>query len=505
MDNPDKTTLEQVRRQKARRLRERGILPYASGFRVTDPARSVHERYGSLTAEALEAEHAGTRLSMAGRLVALRSFGKTVFLVLRDRSGEIQALVRKNDLAEDEFGLLEDLDLGDHVGVTGPPIRTRTGELSIAARSLVLLTKSVRPLPLKWSTVTDVEIRYRQRYADLACNPDVAEDFMARALIIRELRAFLDRQGFLEVETPMAATLAGGAAARPFLTHHNALDLDLYLRIAPELYLKRLIVGGLERVYEIGKMFRNEGISTRHNPEFTMLEFYMAYATYEDLMDLTEALLCHVDERLCEAFPRYADGRTFRLARPFRRIAMKDAVVHRAELPAGLVDDEEGLRRWHVERHPEASPADRETIARMSHGTRIFTLFEEIVEPSLGHDPVFVVDFPLDVSPLSRKKETDGSLVDRFELYIEGRELSNAFTELNDPDDQAERFRAQVEAKRRGDEEAMDFDEDYVRALEYGMPPPAGLGLGIDRLVMLLCGKQSIRDVILFPLMKPEE
>ncbi len=478
---------------------------FANGFSVRERRADLHARFGELPPPVLDNEHAHTRLAMAGRIVALRSHGKTAFLVLRDRTGEFQVMLRKGDLPDDEWGLIEDLDLGDHVGVEGPPMRTRTGELTVSARRLAFLTKSLKPLPLKWSTVSDVEIRYRQRYADLACNPEILEDFVARARIVRELRRFLDAQGFVEVETPIAATIAGGATAKPFLTHHNALDLDLQLRIAPELYLKRLIVGGMERVYEMGRMFRNEGISTRHNPEFTMLEFYMAYATYEDLMDLTEALVCHVDQELLAAHPRYAEGRGFSLARPWKRVRMKDAIVEKSGIAPGLLDDPVELRRFHLARLEGASPDRRALAEAMSHGTRVYALFEDLVEPNLGPDPVFVMDYPLDVSPLARTKESDPTLTDRFELFVEGRELCNAFSELNDPDDQAARFREQVEAKRQGDEEAMEYDEDYIRALEYGMPPTAGFGLGVDRLVMLLCGKASIRDVILFPLMKPEE
>jgi lysyl-tRNA synthetase, class II len=505
VDNSDRISLEQARRAKAERLRARGVNVFANGFVVRDSRASLHARFGPLTPETLTAEYADTRLAMAGRIVALRSHGKTSFVVLRERTGEFQVMVRKGDLPDEEWGLLEDLDLGDHVGVEGPPMRTRTGELTVSARRLVFLTKSLRPLPLGWSTVTDIEIRYRQRYADLACNPDVLEDFVARALITRELRRFLDAQGFVEVETPIAATIAGGATAKPFLTHHNALDMDLQLRIAPELYLKRLIVGGMERVYELGRMFRNEGISTRHNPEFTMLEFYMAYATHEDVMDLAEALVSHVDEQLLAAHPRYAEGRRYSLARPWKRVRMKDAIVAQTGVAPGLLDDAAELRRYHLARLETAPAERRAAAAAMSHGTRIFSLFEELAEPHLGADPVFVTDYPLDVSPLARQKESDPTLTDRFELFVDGRELCNAFSELNDPDDQAARFREQVEAKRQGDEEAMQYDEDYVRALEYGMPPAAGFGLGVDRLVMLLCGKASIRDVILFPLMKPEE
>ncbi len=417
--------------------------------------------------------------TIAGRLTALRSFGKAVFADLRFRSdgpggGRLQILFRKEKLAPQTVAWFDHVDLGDFIAVRGPLMRTRKGEKTLLCSEVTFLGKALRAPPEKWHGLVDVETRYRQRYVDLFANPEVARVFAARSLIVREIRRFLDDRGFLEVETPILHPLVGGATARPFVTHHNALDMDLFLRIAPELYLKRLIVGGLERVYDLGRCFRNEGVSTRHNPEFTMLEAYMAYATYETLMDLVETLIVEVDERLRKALPEFGTARPFSLSRPFRRLTMAEAV--RAVDPA----------------------------AADAGGERLFEAFETKVEPALGPEPVFVVGYPVEVSPLARKSDADGRWVDRFELFLGGREVCNAFNELNDPTEQAERFQAQVKAKARGNDEAMDYDADYVRALEYGMPPTAGLGLGIDRLAMALCNQASIRDVILFPLLRPE-
>jgi len=384
--------------------------------------------------------------------------------------------------------------VGDIVGVQGKPMRTKTGELSISADELRLLTKGLQPLPEKWHGLTDVELRYRRRYLDLIVNPDVRRVFETRARIVRHLRAFLDARGFLEVETPMMHALAGGATARPFATHHNALDMPLYLRVAPELHLKRLLVGGLERVYELNRCFRNEGVSTQHNPEFSMLEFYQAYATYEDLMQLTEELLAGLAREVCGSTAVSYQGQTLELGGPYARLGVFPAVAR------ALGVDEAALSR------PESlGPLAKAHGLELDGdpGKTVMALFEELVEPTLVQ-PTFVVDFPLAVSPLARKKAGRPDLVDRFELYIAGREVANAFSELNDPDDQRERFAEQMRAKARGDMEAMPFDEDYVLALEYGMPPAAGQGIGIDRLVMLLCDAASIRDVILFPLLRPE-
>jgi lysyl-tRNA synthetase class 2 len=436
----------------------------------------------------------------------------------------------------DTFSALEDLDVGDHVEVEGRPMVTKTGELTLELRRLRVVTKALRPLPDKWHGLSDVDLRYRRRYVDLVANPEVFAVLRARSLVIQGLRDFLDRDGFVEVETPTLHTLVGGAAARPFVTHHNALDLGLFLRIAPELYLKRLLVGGVERVYEIGRCYRNEGISTRHNPEFTMLEFYQAYATYETLMDSTERMLRHVDtfvgERmralgLTEHWERWVSERPYALAEGFARVPLRAAIecaLERASLepteiltslPALSAERSAELR----ERSERSRRIDWDNLRKGlgacdNEGERVFVAYEYLAEPFVAEDyrtsdgafsrPVFIIDYPAEVSPLARRKDTDPSLTDRFELFVHGRELCNAFSELNDPDDQAARFRAQVEKKERGDEETMDYDADYIRALEHGMPPAAGFGLGVDRLVMMLAGQASIRDVIAFPLLRPE-
>ncbi len=508
-----------------------------------ESARQPDEKYDAAKVTELAGE---VSIRLAGRIVAQRSFGKAAFLRLRDRTGEIQLFCRKDALGED-FARLHaaggEVDAGDHVIAVGTAMVTKTGELSIEAKSIRLLTKAYRPLPEKWHGLQDVELRYRQRYVDLVANPDVADVFRARAYIVRALRGFLDGDGFLEVETPTLVSLIGGAIARPFNTHHNTLDLDLYLRIAPELFLKRCLVGGLERVYEIGRCYRNEGISTRHNPEFTMLEFYRAYATYDDLMDLTEKMLRHVDAELAKAMPtahaRWVAGRPFTLAEPFVRIPMDAAAlagVRVLGVPAlhdaagkgigallQLLDEgfTEKIKEWaQVAKRKVDWGNFRKGFGKCENaGEKLFAVYEYFAEPFLAEDyrftpqnegetsksvPVFVVDHPFEISPLARRKDGDASLTDRYELFVEGRELCNAFSELNDPEDQAARFQEQVEKKARGAEETMDFDEDYIRALDHGMPPAAGFGMGIDRLVMMLCHQPSIRDVILFPLLRPE-
>ena len=527
--------LIEARRRHAAALREAGIPPYPAGFGIDERAERSRRRLAELAA-APEEERAAlpTEADLTGAEPDEVLYGRVMarrgpFLVVRTPYGDVQALVRKDALPEPEARQLAALDLADHVRVEGPAIRTRTGALAVRARRYRHLGKALLPPPAKWHGLKDVEKRYRERYVDLFANPRSAEVFRARSLVVRQLRRFLDALGFLEVETPLLHAVRGGAAARPFTTHHNALDLDLYLRIAPELYLKRLLVGGYDRVYEIGRCFRNEGISTQHNPEFTMLEFYVAYATYHDLMDLTEELLRSVDEAVREAFPELTAGRPVDFEEPFARVTMVEAIGERLgrrgealpETPWHAVLSPEDLQRPEAlaaacERvAPDLPEEEREALARCaSHGERIYFLFEHLVEEALPQlfrtrdgqrsRPVFVHRFPIEVSPLARRAEDDPSWADRFELFVEGRELVNAFTELNDPDDQAERFRAQLEARARGDEEAMDFDADYIRALMHGMPPAAGFGLGVDRLVMTLCNQPSIRDVLLFPLLRPE-
>ncbi|HEY6078125.1 MAG TPA: lysine--tRNA ligase [Polyangiaceae bacterium] len=551
--------LIQQRREKAARLREQGQNPFANDVRL-DKRSSVHElrqrfepalidvkelRYDPARVEELGQQES---LLVLGRIVLRRGFGKASFIRLRDASGEIQ-LFAKQDILGSGFAALETIDIADHVEARGRAMVTKTGELSIELSSIRLITKALRPLPDKWHGLTDTDIRYRRRYVDLVSNPEVAVALRSRSLVVQALRDFLDRRDFLEVETPTLHTLVGGATARPFTTHHNALDLDLFLRIAPELYLKRLLVGGFERVYEIGRCYRNEGISTRHNPEFTMLEFYMAYATYETLMPLAEALFRHVDafvlERLqklglSEVAEKLRAERPFTFDEPFARVPMRSAVassLERAGLSAGIAEKLEQLAfvmgadgkrlpgpmdaevEGYRQQSERAGRIDWGNLRRaLSHcalpGERLFIAYEYLAEPFLAEDyrsqdgqksvPVFITDYPFEVSPLARKKDSDPTLVDRFELFVQGRELCNAFSELNDPDDQAARFRAQLDAKERGAEETMDFDQDYVMALEHGMPPAAGFGLGVDRLVMAVAGQASIRDVIAFPLLRPE-
>ena len=539
----------EARRAKARRVRERGENPFANDQAKSGPVDAIGEvrarvaaaaEGGRYAAEAVQRLAGADAVHVCGRVVALRSAGGLSFVRLRDRTGEIQLMLDQAAMGG-RYERLVDVEVGDFVEARGTLTASKRGELSVAAADLRLLTKAYRPLPEKWHGLTDVELRYRQRYVDLVANPPVAEVFRARSHIVRAVRAILDAEGFLEVETPTMHTLIGGAVAKPFVTHHNALDMRLYMRIAPELYLKRLVVGGLERVYEIGRAYRNEGISTRHNPEFTILEFYQAYATYDDLMDFTERLIRGVDERLAAAMPgphaAWKEARPFSLDEPFARVPMDRAVAAAAErtaIPewvaavedrggAGLVellraDFGERIKEW-AKASPRARALDwgnfRKGLAKCDNdGEHLFACYEYVAEPFLADDyrsqdgkrsvPVFVKDYPFEVSPLARRNDATPELTDRFELFVHGRELCNAFSELNDPDDQADRFRAQVAKKARGDEETMDYDEDYIRALEHGMPPTAGFGMGIDRLVMALTHSASIRDVILFPLLRPE-
>lgn len=455
------------------------------------------------------------RVTLYGRVMGKRG----PFLVIRTPNGDAQALVRKDKLAEAQAAQLAAVDLADHVAITGPLIKTRTGALAVSAREYQHAGKAMLPPPAKWHGLKDVEKRYRERYVDLFANPDVAGVFRARSLVVRALRGYLDERDFLEVETPTLHPVRGGATARPFNTHHNALDMGLYLRIAPELYLKRLVVGGLDRVYEMARCFRNEGISTRHNPEFTMLEFYMAYATYEELMCLTVGMLRAVDAALREKHPNLTAERAFDLDADWKTVPMRQAIVD-ASIAAGqpielATFDDEAATAAYAEGLEGLEHSDRKLLADCTdQGNRIFALYEVLAEPRLTElyrnadrsqsVPVFVTEYPFEVSPLARRNDDDPRFVDRFELFIDGREVANAFSELNDPDDQAARFNAQLERAKGGDEEAMEFDHDYVRALGHGMPPAAGFGLGVDRIVMLLCGQASIRDVLFFPLLRAE-
>jgi lysyl-tRNA synthetase class 2 len=519
----DERELIAERERKVAELRAAGRNPYANGFAPTHTAGEVLTRFAQVAppAPAPDAPKgadppmlAEDRFTIAGRIIAIRGFGKATFVKLADRTGELQVYVKKDKVGEANYDVFKKLERGDFIGATGPAFITRTGELTLMAESFEVLTKAVRPLPEKWHGLQDVELRYRQRYVDLIVNPEVREVFRKRSAIIRTIRQFLDGRGYLEVETPVLQTIIGGAAARPFATHHNALDLDMVLRIAPELYLKRLVVGGFDRVYEIGRNFRNEGLSRKHNPEFTMLEFYQAYATYADLMTLTEQMFQTLAEEVCGGTAISYEGKPVDLGTPWPRLPMKDAIVDASRtgqlppgLERGLLDDEAALKAWIESSGAGARKDELGAVLRKcdSHGERVGALFDYGGENALPWNrPVFVIDYPAETSPLSRRNDQDPGKVDRFELFIVGREHANAFSELNDPADQRARFQRQVDAKARGQEETMDYDEDYCRALEYGMPPAAGEGIGIDRLTMLLTDQPSIRDVILFPLMRPE-
>ena len=533
-----------ARRAKAERVRSRKENPFANdvrprlGGKTADigavRARAEADKVdGKYVEEKVRAACKGEMVHVRGRVIAFRSTGGLSFLRIRDVTGEIQLLASQAILG-DGYAALEDIDVGDVIEAEGDVTASKRGELSVEPRRVRLLTKALRPLPEKWHGLTDVETRYRQRYVDLIANPEVQDAFRARTEIVRATRRIFDELGFLEVDTPSMTPLIGGAVARPFVTHHNALDMQLFLRIAPELYLKRLLVVGFDRVYELARCYRNEGISTRHNPEFTMLEFYWAYQTYVDLMNFTETLLRGIDAHLAAALPechaKWSAARPFVIGEAFARVPMAEAVragAKKTQIPEwqgkDLVellrgDFVEQIKPW-SKASPRAKAIDwsnlRKGLAKCENdGERLFAIYEYIVEPFLPEDyrskdgakslPVFIIDYPFEISPLARRNDQRPELVDRFELFVHGRELCNAFSELNDPDDQAGRFRDQVEKKKKGDEETMDYDEDYIRALEHGMPPAAGFGMGIDRLVMMLTNQPSIRDVILFPLLRKE-
>jgi len=480
------------RHEKLENLRKRGIDPFGERFDVTHRAQQLHEQLASAKEEELKAVGP---VSVAGRVVALRHHGKTCFAHLQDGSGRIQLYARADQLG-DAYPIFTELDLGDFVGVTGEVFRTRTGELTVAVARLQFLAKSMRPLPEKWHGLRDVETRYRQRYVDLVVNQDVRRIFVLRSRIIKALRDFLDARGFIEVETPMMQPIPGGAIARPFKTHHNALGMDLYLRIAPELYLKRLIVAGFERVYEINRNFRNEGVSTQHNPEFTMLEFYQAYADYRDLMALTEEMFLALTQAVGVTPTLKWGEHDIDLRPPWRRLGFFAGLSQALGVEVTTDTDPALVAR--------AAAARGVVVEGAPAPWRLWKeVFEGLVEPTLV-PPTFVMDFPIELSPLAKKKRDNPRLVDRFELFIGQREMANAYSELNDPIDQLSRFREQAALLARGDEEAHWLDEDYVRALEYGMPPTAGEGIGIDRLVMLFANQPSIREVILFPHLRPE-
>jgi lysyl-tRNA synthetase class 2 len=492
-----------ARRRKLEELRSRGVNPFPNDFRPADTAAGVQQRYGAQSREQLE--NCSDPVSVAGRIVAMRDFGKASFLHLQDRTGRIQAYVKRDVVGDDSFATFKAIDIGDFAGIAGRPFRTKTDELTIEAKEIRLLAKTLRPLPEKWHGLTDVEARYRQRYLDLIANPEVREIFLLRSRIIDRIRAFFTARDFIEVETPMMQPLPGGAAARPFITHHNALGMDLYLRIAPELYLKRLLVGGFERVFEINRNFRNEGISVRHNPEFTMLEFYWAYATYDDLMQLTEELFATLaDDLLGRRTVEYGDW-TIDLTPPWRRVSIPEYVAKRAgvSLDAVLALDLATLKTAAAKLDVATERDYTAHYGPAAAGYLLTDIFEATAELELIQ-PTFVYEYPAAVTPLARRNAEHPLFVDRFEAFIACRELCNAFSELNDPDDQRARFEEQLQARAAGDEEAHVMDEDFVRALEHGMPPAAGEGIGIDRLVMLFTNSPSIRDVILFPHMRPE-
>ncbi len=483
------------KREKIESLRASGVELYPNDVKVTHQMHDIQKNYGHLDHDALAGveEH----FSVAGRIMAIRDFGKGAFIVLQDRKGRLQAFIRKDRIGEKGFSLLKSLDVGDIAFVAGRIFKTKTGELTIEAATLRLLAKATRFLPEKWHGLTDVEARYRQRHLDLVVNPRVREVFQTRSRIIQLIRQFMQEKDFLEVETPMMQPIAGGALAKPFKTHHNALDMDLYLRIAPELYLKRLIVGGLERVYEINRSFRNEGISTLHNPEFTMMEFYMAYATYEDLMVLTEELLTFIIRTLFGSLKITYQGTELDFTPPWPRMSVREALIRLGNIDPGILGDRRGILK--VAESMGLLFEEHQPLGKILMG-----IFDEKVEEGLIQ-PTFITHYPIEVSPLSRRNAEDPSLADRFELYIYGREIANAFSELNDPADQRQRFMRQLKEREAGDEEAHEMDEDYIQALEYAMPPAAGEGIGIDRLVMLLTDSPSIRDVILFPQMRKKE
>ena len=493
---PAEETGEQieVRRQKLAKLTEAGHKIYPNDFRPNHTTAEVIFKFSECPEEDLPS--AAKDISLAGRIMGMRKFGKASFFHLQDRRGRLQIYARKDRLGDEGYAVFQSFDVGDIVGVSGHLFRTKTKELTLEAESVRLLAKCLRPLPEKWHGLADVEARYRQRYVDLMVNPEVRDVFERRSQIVRLVRKFFEERDFLEVETPMMQAIPGGAAARPFTTHHNALDLELFLRIAPELFLKRLVVGGMERVFELNRNFRNEGVSVRHNPEFTMLEFYQAYATFEDLMRLTEELFVSLANAVTGTFQVPYGEHVIDLKPPWRRMTIADAIALYGSVDAKEIANLSGLQSY-------AKNQGLQVDNNAPYGTLLVEVFEEVAEAKIIQ-PTFIAGYPIEVSPLARKNDNNPALVDRFELFIAGRELANAFSELNDPADQRQRFVEQMKARAAGDDTANPIDEDYLRALEYGLPPAAGEGIGIDRLVMFFTNSASIRDVILFPLLRPQ-
>ncbi|MBS3921306.1 MAG: lysine--tRNA ligase [Deltaproteobacteria bacterium] len=492
MDETNELIQQRIRKLEA--LKNEGVNPFPNHFKVTHTSGDLLKAYGSLSEEELKS--IPERFCLAGRIVAIRNFGKASFIQVKDRDGKIQAYFQKESIGEESFRFFKRFDIGDFIGLEGTVFRTKTGELTLQVQKFCLLGKSLRPLPEKWHGLTDIEIRYRQRYLDLIANPKVKEVFLTRALVIQRIREFFNRKGFCEVETPMLHPIPGGATAKPFGTHHNALDMKLFLRVAPELYLKRLVIGGFERIFEINRSFRNEGISTLHNPEFTMLEFYQSYATYIEMMEMTEELLCSMVKEIHGGFRLPCQGKEIDFTPPWRRICFKDSLLEIGKLDPVILEDSSKTIEI-------ARGLGLELKKGTSHGRVLADLFKERVEPNLI-EPTFITHYPTEISPLSRRNEEDPDVVDRFELFIAGREIANGFSELNDPLDQRERFLQQLKEKTEEGDSSLFFDEDFLLALEFGMPPTAGEGIGIDRWVMLLTDSPSIRDVIFFPLLRME-